>query len=113
YLLDRSTGQGSRVTVSLSTDRVVSNYAVDAVTDGQVSLLDEEFEIADKVVAADEAWGAALRRRGIDPVKVRGVPLSAGHFGFEEEVGKRMARVVGFCQEDERDLPWAHPIDGL
>ena len=67
----------------------------------------------DKLVAADEGWCAALRRRGIDPGKVRGVPLSAGHFGFPDEVGKRMARVVGFCQEDEKDLPWAHPIDGL
>ena len=44
---------------------------------------------------------------------MRAVPLSAGHFGFEDEIGKRLARVVGFAQDDERDLPWAHPIDGL
>ena len=113
YVLDRATGQGSRVVVSLTREAVVSNQTVDAVHDGQVSLLDEEFEIADRVVAADQSWCAALRRRGIDPTKVRGVPLSAGHFGFEDEIGKRMARVVGFCQDDERDLPWAHPIDGL
>jgi primary-amine oxidase len=113
YLLDQPTGQGSRVVISLDDQSIVSNTAVDPVRDGQVSLLDEEFEIADKLVAADESWCAALRRRGIDPAKVRGVPLSAGHFGFEDEIGKRMARVVGFCQEDDKDLPWAHPIDGL
>jgi primary-amine oxidase len=113
YLLDQATGQGSRVVISLDDQSIVSNIAVDPVRDGQVSLLDEEFEIADKLVAADESWCAALRRRGIDPAKVRGVPLSAGHFGFTDEIGKRMARVVGFCQEDALDLPWAHPIDGL
>ena len=113
HLLDRESGEATDVLLSLSRRTVLSVHTIDPVKDGQVALLDEEFALAEEIVAKSAAWRTALARRGIDPDKVRAVPLSAGFFGFEEEVGKRLARVVGFVQEDDKDLPWAHPIDGL
>jgi primary-amine oxidase len=113
HVLDRANGQARHIVVSLTRQAIVSDTLIDPVEDGQMALLDEEFAVAEEIVARSEEWKTALRRRGLDPAKVRGVPLSAGHFGFADEVGKRIARVVGFCQDDEQDLPWAHPVDGL
>lgn len=111
--LDRNTGESRDAVVCLTTSSLAKNHIIDPVEDGQVPLLDEEFQHAEEIVAASSAWHEALRRRGLDPEKTRGVPLSAGYFGNEAEIGRRIARVVGFYQQDEKDLPWAHPIDGL
>ena len=72
-----------------------------------------EFEDIEQILLRSEEWLAALERRGIDPHRVRAVPLSAGHFGHADEVGRRVCRVLAFVQHDEADLPWAHPIDGV
>lgn len=60
-----------------------------------------------------QEWRLALGKRGIDPEKVRAVPLSAGNFGHEDKTGRRVCRVLAFLQLDEADLPWAHPMDGV
>jgi primary-amine oxidase len=54
-----------------------------------------------------------MRKRNLNPTDVRAVPLSAGVFGHEDEVGRRTVRVLAFYQYDKADLPWAHPIDGV
>ena len=54
-----------------------------------------------------------MGKRNLNPTDVRAVPLSAGVFGHEDEVGRRVVRVLAFYQYDEADLPWAHPIDGV
>ncbi len=54
-----------------------------------------------------------MSKRGLEPANVRAVPLSAGVFGHEDEVGHRIVRVLAFYQSDQADLPWAHPIDGV
>ena len=112
-LLDRRTGTGSDVIVSVTGTTIVSSRAVDVSTEGHVPILDAEFEDIESFLLDSEDWLAAMRTRNINPSKVRAVPLSAGVFGHEDEVGHRMVRVLAFYQEDEADLPWAHPIDGV
>jgi primary-amine oxidase len=112
-LLDRATGIGSDLVVSVTEGRVVSNATVDGAADGHVPILDQEFEDIESFLLACPEWMEAMGKRDLDPAKVRAVPLSAGVFGHEDEVGKRIVRVLAFYQYDEADLPWAHPIDGV
>jgi len=111
-LLDMATGQARDVLVSLTDAAVVADAAIDG-TRGQVPILLEEFEEVGKVLAADEKWLAALRKRDIDPEMVVCVPLSAGHYDFPNEAGKRIVRSFAFRQDFPQDHPWAHPVDGL
>ncbi|MGY1810042.1 primary-amine oxidase [Blastococcus sp. SYSU D00669] len=111
-LLDRATGAGRDLTVSVTQRSVVRDEEIDAVADGQVPILDAEFEAIEPILAEDERWVGAMAKRGLDIGQVRAVPLSAGSY-FPEEFGHRIIRVLGFHQADEADLPWAHPVDGV
>ncbi|WP_319456674.1 MULTISPECIES: primary-amine oxidase [unclassified Mycobacterium] len=112
-LLDRATGLGSDLVISVTQDRVVSQATLDAAADGHVPILDQEFEDIEGFLLECTEWLEAMRKRNLNPTDVRAVPLSAGVFGHEDEVGKRIVRVLAFYQYDEADLPWAHPIDGV
>ena len=37
----------------------------------------------------------------------------AGNFGYDDEVGLRLARCVAFVRDRPGDNEWAHPVDGL
>jgi primary-amine oxidase len=112
-LLDRTTGLGTDTVVSVTQRSVVTSTEVDSTADGHVPILDVEFEDIESFLLESPDWLAAMEKRSIDPSKVRAVPLSAGVFGHEDEVGQRIVRVLAFFQEDCADLPWAHPIDGV
>ncbi|UFS58603.1 primary-amine oxidase [Subtercola endophyticus] len=112
-LLERATGIGTVIEVDVTTSTLVSQRTINPVTEGQPGILDEEFAEVEGWLLASDEWRAALGRRGIDPERVRAVPLSAGNFGRPNEEGRRLCRVLGFLQLDEHDLPWAHPIDGV
>lgn len=112
-LLDRATGRGSNLVVSVTQDKVLTVEHVDAGVDGHVPILDQEFEDIEAFLLDCPDWLTAMTRRGLDPTDVRAVPLSAGVFGHEDEVGRRIVRVLAFYQYDAADLPWAHPIDGV
>ncbi|KAA0117177.1 primary-amine oxidase [Mycolicibacterium sp. P9-22] len=112
-LLDRATGQGSNLVVSVTEGKVVALESVDAAANGHVPILDQEFEDIEAFLLDCPDWLTAMTRRGLDPADVRAVPLSAGVFGHEDEVGRRIVRVLAFYQYDAADLPWAHPIDGV
>jgi primary-amine oxidase len=111
-VLDRATGHGRDLTVSITGGTVVEDLEIDGAADGQVPILDAEFEAIEPILAADEAWRAAMAKRGLDVADVRAVPLSAGSY-FPDESGHRIVRVLGFHQADPTDLPWAHPVDGV
>jgi primary-amine oxidase len=113
FLMDATSGLGRDVTVCLATGTVVRDVELDAASAGQMPVLDAEFDMVEDIVLADPRWVAAMAKRGLDAAKVRTVPLSAGVFGDDEEVGVRLVRVLGFHQADEHDLPWAHPVDGV
>lgn len=112
-LLDRATGKGSDLVVSITEGTIVSQVHIDSEIDGHVPILDQEFEDIESFLLDCPEWIAAMRKRELDPAKVRAVPLSAGVFGHEDEVGKRIVRVLAFYQYDQADLPWSHPIDGV
>ena len=112
-LLDRATGLGNDLVVSITDDRVVAQQSIDAGTEGHVPILDQEFEDIEAFLLESSEWLDAMKKRNLNPTDVRAVPLSAGVFGHEDEVGRRVVRVLAFYQYDEADLPWAHPIDGV
>ncbi|MCL8026798.1 primary-amine oxidase [Nocardioides bruguierae] len=112
-LVDRATGGVTTATVDVTAGVVVSTRVVDTAAEGHGPILDEEFEDIEAILLTSDAWLAALGKRGIDPMMVRAVPLSPGNFGYEDEVGRRMCRVLAFLQLDDADLPWGHPIDGV
>ena len=111
-LLDMATAASRDLVVSATRGEIDANIELDPATGGQLPIIDAEFEIIEGMVNTSGEWCDALRRRGIDPATVRAVPLSAGAY-YPEETGHRMARVLGFRQDHEKDSPWAHPVDGL
>ncbi len=112
-LLDRATGVGTMAVVDVVTGELLERRSMNAAAEGQPGLLEEEFDEVEAILLESAEWLEALAKRGIDPKQVRAVPLSAGNFGLEDEVGKRLCRILAFVQYDEADLPWAHPIDGV
>ncbi len=112
-LLDTVTGVAVETVTDLTHGTVVLARPL-GVHDGTAPVLDEEYSLLDDIVKADPAWVAAIAKRGVtDLTKVRTLPLTAGVFGYEDEIGRRMFRVLALYMADEHDLPWAHPIDGV
>lgn len=114
-LLDTTGAPPRDLVVALSRGEIDTDRVLDPATDGQPPVLDEEFELVEKVLAEDERWLAALRARGLDPATVRVAPLSAGVYADEypEERGRRILRGLAFVQKHPTGHAWAHPIDGL
>src|SRR5262245_41140049 len=73
----------------------------------------EEFMLADNAVKSDPRFLAALARRGIDPTQVRVDPWSAGVFGCEDEVARRVVQGFVFFRSNPYDNQYAHPVEGL
>jgi len=114
-LLDVSGGPSCDATVSLTGTRVDSHRLIDAATEGQLPVLDEEFALVEEILAKDGRWLDALAARGLDVDSVRVAPLSAGVYDDEypQERGRRILRGLAFVQEHPKDHAWAHPVDGL
>jgi len=114
-LLDISGGPSCDARVSLTESRVVAHRLIDAATEGQLPVLDEEFALVEEILAKDPRWLAALATRGLDLGSVRVAPLSAGVYDAEypHERGRRILRGLAFVQEHAKDHAWAHPVDGL
>ncbi|GAA2898416.1 primary-amine oxidase [Pseudonocardia halophobica] len=112
-LHDTVTPGGRDVLVSVSAKAVLAERRLDPAADGQLPVLDEEFELVEQVLATDERWLAALAARDLDVATVRVAPLSAGVFEYPEETGRRILRGLAFVQEHPTDHAWAHPVDGL
>ena len=92
---------------------MVSAVELDTAVTGELPVLEEEFEVVEALLAADERWLKALAARGLDVSKVRVAPLSAGVFEYPEEKGRRILRGLAFVQDFPEDSAWAHPVDGL
>ncbi|MGY4711545.1 primary-amine oxidase [Mycolicibacterium sp. CBM1] len=112
-LLDISTGVGTDVVVSLDTGTVLSSRILDPAIDGQLPVLEQEFEAVERILATNDRWRAALSARGLDVATVRVAPLSAGVFDYPNETGRRILRGLAFQQDHPSDHAWAHPVDGL
>jgi primary-amine oxidase len=90
-LHDVARPNGRDVVVSVTERAIVSDRVLDAATDGQLPVLDEEFALVEEVLATDERWLAALAARDLDVADVRVAPLSAGVFEY------RRRRAGGSC----------------
>ncbi|GAA2616994.1 primary-amine oxidase [Paractinoplanes durhamensis] len=116
-LTDLSTGAVTSVLADVSdvsSPALVATSVLDPAVDGVAPSLDEDFVLAEQIVLADPAYVAALAARGItDLSRVKVVALSAGVFGYADEVGIRACRALAFWQEYPTDSVWAHPIDGI
>jgi primary-amine oxidase len=114
FLLDVRSGESADVVVSLTGGQVVSRRVLDPRADGHLPIINEDFAVCEEVVRADPQWIAAMARRGLTDVsKIRTCPLTAGSFGFADEDGRRMVRVLAFVQADPHDYAWSHPVDGV
>ena len=113
FLLDTTVGTSQDVVVSATHRRVDSVTDLDTAVTGELPVLEEEFEVVEEVLAEDPRWLEALRKRDLPVSEVRVAPLSAGVFEYPEEKGRRMLRGLAFHQKDQRDSPWARPVDGL
>jgi primary-amine oxidase len=114
FLIDVTTGESSDVVLSLTHRRIISRAILDPRTDGQLPIIDSDYVAVEEIVHADPEWRAAMARRGLTDVsKIRACPLTAGSYGAPEEDGRRMVRVLAFVQNEEHDLAWAHPVDGV
>jgi len=106
----------SQIAVDLTAKAIVKEVSLDPKTDGWGPVLDEEYEAADVICKADPQFVEALAKRGItDMNAVFCAPLSAGVFGYEDEVGRRMLRVLAFYapDPDKVHMLWARPIEGV
>jgi primary-amine oxidase len=113
FLLDTDTGRGRDVIVDLGGGTIERSDVIEPAAGGQMPVLDEEFEVIEGILNQDARWVEAMAARGLRASDVRAVPLSAGVFDAEDEIGVRLVRVLGFHQADPQDLPWAHPVDGV
>ncbi|MDQ1136309.1 primary-amine oxidase [Microbacterium sp. SORGH_AS 1204] len=113
-LVDLPTARTTFVVVDLTLGSVRSTRELDTRAEGHAPVFDEDFATADRAVKSDPEWLAAMARRGItDLTLVRIVALSAGSFGYDDEVGIRVARALAFRADYPADSQWAHPIDGV
>jgi primary-amine oxidase len=102
--------------VDLVARRIILDRRTNPATDGWGPVLDEDYVAAEVICKADAAYVEALARRGVtDLENVICAPLSAGMFGYEQEAGRRMLRVLSFHAQEThaRYNAFAHPIEGV
>ncbi len=110
-VLDKGTGTTYEIVVDLVEDAIRS---WDEVPEAQPPVLWEEWDEAEAAAKADPRFVAACKERGIDDLTYVFVdPVSAGHFGFEHERGRRLVRGVAYWRADATDNGYAYPIEGL
>ena len=110
-LLDQGSGATHEVLVSVADEAIVDWRERDGVQ--PLATVDELGE-AEELVRLDPRFQAALKLRGVtDFEKVQIDAWPAGNFGYDDEVGLRLARCVAFVRDRPGDNEWAHPVDGL
>ncbi|MEW4370184.1 primary-amine oxidase [Paenibacillus kandeliae] len=110
-LLNNRDGQTYEAVVSVTGGHIVSWEHIPGV---QPSIMADEFMECQNVVKTNPDMIAALERRGLtDMDKIMVDPWSAGHFGHEEEEGRRIVRALSYYRTSEFDNLYARPISGL
>ncbi|MGG0544559.1 primary-amine oxidase [Priestia aryabhattai] len=110
-LLDNESGNTYEAVVSLTSQSVVSWEHIPGV---QAGIMLDEFEECEQVVKNNEEFRIALQKRDITDVDLVMVdPWSAGHFGIEEDEGKRLARAICWIKKFPNDNGYAYPLTGI
>lgn len=113
-LIDLERLETTEVIVDISAGSVLASRRLTTPLEGEGPTFDEDFDSADEIVKTDAGWVAAMKKRGVtDLSMVRTVALSAGSFGYPDEEGIRVSRVLAFLSKYPSDSIWAHPIDGV
>lgn len=113
-LLDNATGRGYEAVVNLSS-RAVTRY--EALPQGvQPPIMLEEFADCEEAIKRSPAFLAAIKKRGVDDVRLVMVDAwSAGHYGNEpaEDRGKRLSRALCWVRSEPGDNGYARPLEGI
>jgi primary-amine oxidase len=110
-LLDRAAATTVEAVVSLDAGSVT---AWDERTDVQPMAVVSELVEVENLMLLDPEFQAAMGRRGVtDMGTVQVDAWPAGHFGTEDDDGRRLARAVAFVKPKPGDSEWAHPVDGV
>jgi primary-amine oxidase len=110
-LRDRRARTTHEAVVSITRKAVVAWEEVPGV---QPPITLEEFFACERVVRADPAWQAALRRRGVtDPELAIVDPWSAGYYGAADDPRRRLIRALTWMRTSETDNGYARPVEGL
>src|SRR5947209_15672023 len=111
-LLDNSDGAAYEAIVDLTANDVTSWKHLPGV---QPSIMLDEFFECEQLLKRDEAFQAALAKRGITDIDMVMVdPWSAGYYGPEEEPTRRLVRALIWVRVGSPDdNGYAHPIEGV
>ena len=83
------------------------------IENAQPAQIADEWILSQQIVRKDEAFLAAIEKRGItDPKALLCVPSLPGYFGADEEPSRRLGKIVCYDSEGDRNL-WGRPIEGL
>ncbi len=115
---DTGTGRTYEARVDLKKRAVVwfNERKVTEYPYGQPPIIIEEFFKVNKIVKADKAWRAAVKRRGLTDADIENVqvdPFSAGYFGEEYEKGRRLVSSSCYWRDNIKTNGYAHPIEGV
>ncbi|KAG6963381.1 hypothetical protein JG687_00006587 [Phytophthora cactorum] len=100
-VLDKKSNVAREMVVDIPAHKVIRNHQLTPATDGWGPILDEDYVAAETITKADPGYVAALAKRGITDLSiVRNLPLSAGVFGYEDEVNRRMIRPLSITQPE-------------
>ena len=113
-LTDLSNGRVIETVTDLSAGAVALSRDLDTASEGCGPLLDEDLTRCDEIVKSNREWIEALHRRGVvDLDTIVALPATAGVFGYEDEVGRRVFRVLAFYRKDPGDIFWSNPVPGV
>ena len=111
-LLDNTDGAAYEAIVDLTANDITTWKHLPGV---QPSVMLDEFFECEQLLKRDEAFQAALAKRGImDMDMVMVDPWSAGYYGPEEEPTRRLVRALSWVRVGSPDdNGYAHPIEGV
>lgn len=110
-ILDNDDGATYEAVVSLDEGKVIFWKHVPGV---QPRIMFAEFAECEAAVKANPDFLKGLKKRDIaDSDLVMVDPWSAGHYGYAEEEGRRLALARSFLRSSPTDNGYARPIEGL
>ncbi|KAE9337745.1 hypothetical protein PR003_g11849 [Phytophthora rubi] len=113
-LLNLGDNVAREVLVDIPARKHVHERKLEPAVDGWSPIMDEDYVAAENILKAYPDYLDALKKRSLlDISQVRCLPLSAGVYGYEDEVGCRMIRVLSFLASENTHSMFAHPIDGI
>lgn len=117
-VFDAESGKVEYVSIDIAAGRVVERREIDQAAEGTAPFLLEDVMQSGAIALEDAEVQKALAARGITEFeRVRILPLAGGRFGYTDESGIRISRVVPYLAPTAEFGTlasfWGHPIEGL